>query len=66
MATGTVSWFDAERGVGVIVLDDGTEVPVHRAHIDGGGSQSLRERDRVAFDLREEGGGLRPSGVYLL
>jgi cold shock CspA family protein len=66
MAVGTVSWFDPQRGTGVILLDDGTEIPVQRSHIDGGGSQSLREHDRVGFDLREEAGGLRPSGVYLL
>jgi cold shock CspA family protein len=65
MATGTVSWYDPQRGVGVIVLDGGAEVPVHRAQIDGGGSQSLQQHDRVAFTPREGQAGLEPSGVYL-
>ncbi|WP_433505833.1 cold-shock protein [Pseudonocardia halophobica] len=66
MATGIVSWFDPERGTGLIVLDDGREVPVRRVQIDGGGSQSLHARDRVEFDLHESDSGLVVSGVYRL
>lgn len=52
MAYGIVSWFDVVRGVGGIIPDDGTaEVSVHRAQIDGGGSQSLRAADRVSFTV---------------
>jgi CspA family cold shock protein len=52
MAYGIVTWFDVVRGVGGIDPDDGTdEIPVHRAQIDGGGSQSLRAADRVSFTL---------------
>ncbi|MFR9805495.1 cold-shock protein [Pseudonocardia sp. RS010] len=66
MATGIVRWFDPQQGSGLIVLDDGREVPVRRDQIDGGGSQSLREGDRVEFDLHESGSGLVVSGVYRL
>ncbi|WP_181784367.1 cold-shock protein [Pseudonocardia pini] len=65
MATGTVSWFDPQTGTGIIVCDDGTEVVVRRDQIDGGGFQSLRTSDRVAFALREEGDGYEAMGVYL-
>ena len=65
MVTGTVSWFDPQRGVGVVVLDDGTEIPVHRAQIDGGGSQSLQQRERVALTLTDDGGtGPEASRIY--
>jgi CspA family cold shock protein len=49
---GTVAWFDPQRGIGVITLDEGEQlVPVHASDIDGGGRQSLRVADRVAFTL---------------
>lgn len=66
MATGVVRWFDPQRGTGLIVLDDGREVPVHRAQIDGGGSQSLSPHDRVQFDLHEAATGPVVSGVFRL
>ncbi|GAA1838716.1 hypothetical protein GCM10009836_17160 [Pseudonocardia ailaonensis] len=66
MATGTVSWFDPQQGSGLIVLDDGRVVPVRRAQIDGGGSQSLVAQDRVEFDLHEAASGLAVSGVHRL
>jgi cold shock CspA family protein len=66
MATGIVRWFDRQQGTGLIVLDDGREVPVRRAQIDGGGSQSLHANDRVQFDLHESESGLGVSGVYRL
>ncbi|MCE3551371.1 cold shock domain-containing protein [Pseudonocardia sp. RS11V-5] len=66
MATGTVQWFDPRQGSGLIVLDDGREVTVRRAQIDGGGSQSLRASDRVEFDLHESESGLAVSGVFRL
>lgn len=64
MPQGTVRWFDPQHGAGVIVLDDGREIPVQRGQIDGGGSQSLREHDRVEFDLQESAAGPVASGVY--
>lgn len=64
MATGIVRWFDPQRGTGLIVLDDGREVPVRRVQIDGGGSQSLHASNRVEFDLHESESGPVVSGVY--
>jgi len=43
---------DPQRGVGAIAVDGNRrEVPVRAAEIDGGGMQSLRVEDRVAFRL---------------
>jgi cold shock CspA family protein len=48
----TVTWFDPQRGIGMITVDgSGHQVPVRAAEIDGGGRQSLRVDDRVAFQL---------------
>ncbi|GAY12777.1 cold-shock protein [Pseudonocardia sp. N23] len=64
MVDGTVTWFDSRRGVGVITLDDGTEVPVAGSQIDGGGVQSLRPNDRVAFTLVDGPEGPRAAEVW--
>jgi CspA family cold shock protein len=49
---GTVAWFDPQRGTGGITTDEDEQVvPVYATDIDGGGRQSLRVTDRVAFTL---------------
>jgi cold shock protein len=66
MYYGTVVWFDAERGIGVIAVEDsGFEVPVRSAQIDGGGRQSLTAHTRVAFRLLEGLSGPRAAGVHV-
>ncbi|MBN9112599.1 MAG: cold shock domain-containing protein [Pseudonocardia sp.] len=51
MVDGNVTWFDPQRGIGSIALEDGTEVAVSGAQIDGGGVQTLRPDTKVAFTL---------------
>jgi cold shock CspA family protein len=64
---GTVQWFDAERGVGVIVADGGgREVTVSASDIDGGGRQSLSASARVAFTLFDAPRGPRALRVWTL
>jgi cold shock protein len=63
----TVAWFDAQRGIGVITIEDsGFEVPVRSAQIDGGGRQSRTQHSRVAFKLLDGPGGPRAADVYAL
>ncbi len=51
MADGTVKWFNAARGFGMIVPDDmSPEVFVHFSAIEGSGHRDLIEHQRVAFD----------------
>ena len=51
MATGTVKWFNAEKGFGFIAPDDGSkDVFVHHSAIDTGGYRSLEENQKVQFD----------------
>jgi cold shock CspA family protein len=67
MHTGTVTSFDAQAGVGEIAMDGGTTtVTVRRADIDGGGGQSLREGERVRFQLRPHPDGMAATHVYTL
>ena len=65
MISGTVVWFDPERGVGGIAVDGlDHEVAVRSAAIDGGGNQSLRPNDRVRLTLDDGSGGARAARVW--
>ena len=51
MATGTVKWFNAEKGYGFISRTDGPDVFVHYSAIEGAGYRSLEEGQRVEFEV---------------
>ena len=52
MAKGTVKWFDAKKGFGFIVPDDGSDDAfVHISALEQAGLSSLNEGQKVEFDL---------------
>ena len=54
MATGTVKWFNAEKGFGFIAPDDGSaDVFVHYSEIQGSGFRTLEENQQVEFEIGE-------------
>jgi CspA family cold shock protein len=52
MASGSVKWFNGEKGFGFIEQDgDGPDVFVHYSEIQGTGFKSLDEGQRVEFEI---------------
>ncbi len=51
MATGTVKFFNAEKGFGFISRPDGDDVFVHFSNIEGTGYKTLEEGQKVEFDI---------------
>lgn len=51
MAEGTVKWFNDKKGFGFIVADTGKDVFVHHSVIEGEGYKTLKEGDKVQFDI---------------
>ena len=51
MATGTVKWFNNEKGYGFIAREGGDDVFVHFSNIQSSGYRTLEEGQRVEFDV---------------
>ena len=64
MATGTVKWFNSEKGFGFITPEDGSaDVFVHFSAIVGEGYKELAEGQRVEFDVTQGQKGPQASNV---
>jgi CspA family cold shock protein len=53
MASGTVKWFNAEKGFGFIAQDGGPDVFAHYSNIQGNGYRELVEGETVTFDVTQ-------------
>jgi len=53
MATGTVKWFDDDKGFGFIEQEDGEDAFAHYSEMVGEGYKTLEEGQEVSFDLEE-------------
>lgn len=49
--TGTVKWFNAQKGYGFITTSEGEDVFVHYSGIQNGGFKTLEEGEKVQFDV---------------
>ena len=53
MVTGTVKWFNDKKGFGFLSREDGDDVFVHHTSIKGEGFKTLREGQKVEFEVQE-------------
>ena len=63
MAQGTVKWFNDAKGFGFIAQEGGKDVFVHHTAIQQEGFRSLREGDRVEFEVTRGPKGLQAANV---
>ena len=55
MATGTVKWFNGQKGYGFIQPDDGgKDVFVHISAVERAGLSSLNEGQKVSFEVKTD------------
>jgi len=66
MANGTVKWFNEKKGFGFIEQDEGTDVFVHHTDINATGFKTLKEGDKVTFDLEQGPKGPRAANVTVV
>jgi CspA family cold shock protein len=64
--TGTVKWFNADKGYGFIQRDSGDDVFVHYRAIIGDGYRSLEEGARVSFVVEQGPKGLQADQVEMV
>lgn len=66
LETGTVKWFNAEKGFGFIEVEGGKDVFVHFSAIVGDGFKSLDEGQHVEFNVVQGNRGLQAENVVKL
>ena len=67
MATGTVKWFNSEKGFGFIAPSDGSaDVFAHFSAIVGSGRRDLYEGQQVEFDTERGQKGMQAVNIRAL
>ena len=63
MASGTVKWFNDAKGYGFISQEGGEDVFVHHSAIQMDGFRTLKEGERVEFEVTQGPKGLQAANV---
>jgi CspA family cold shock protein len=66
MPVGRVKWFNDAKGYGFIETEEGKDIFVHFSAIGGSGFRSLREGDRVQFEVVQDAKGPKAANVTKL
>lgn len=64
--TGTVKWFNADKGFGFITSDEGSDVFAHYSQIQKEGFKTLEEGQSVEFDVVEGAKGPQAERITLI
>lgn len=66
MKTGTVKWFNTEKGFGFIKTEGGEDIFVHFSAIQATGLRTLEEGQQVTFEEVQGNRGLQASNVNVV
>ena len=66
MTTGTVKWFNSEKGFGFITVEGGNDVFAHFSAIQGEGFKTLEEGQKVSFEIAEGDRGPQAANIVKL
>jgi cold shock protein len=64
--TGTVKWFNGDKGFGFLAREGGADVFVHFSAIQGDGFRNLQEGQKVEFAVEKGPKGLQAVNVTVL
>lgn len=66
MKQGTVKWFNEEKGFGFITVEGEKDVFVHFSSIQKEGFKTLKEGDKVEFEVEDGARGPQAANVVVL
>ena len=66
MAEGQVKWFNEKKGYGFIQQEGGGDFFVHYSAIQGDGFKSLKEGQKVSFEIEETPKGPKAKNVQIV
>lgn len=67
MAKGTVKWFNAQKGFGFIVPEEGdSDIFVHISAVERSGLTDLKDGQVVTFELEEDRGRMAANNIELV
>ncbi|MDD3839000.1 MAG: cold-shock protein [Clostridia bacterium] len=64
--TGTVKWFNGNKGYGFITTEEGNDVFAHFSQINKEGFKTLEEGEKVSFDVVEGAKGPQAENITVL
>ena len=64
--TGTVKWFDSKKGYGFIEVEGSDDIFVHFSAIQQEGYKSLKDGQKVEFEIQKDDQGERAQNVTLV
>lgn len=66
MSTGTVKFFNAEKGYGFIKAEGGNDIFVHYSAIQSNGYKTLEEGQKVSFSIADSDRGPQATNVSVI